>query len=86
MNVSGNLENILIELFFSWLLTEFEASKLLFCNAKLRCQGHISLVDAAVDTALKRMQEATMLRCQIGRCGEGRLELGLFFRMRYCPR
>jgi len=38
MNVSGNLENILIELFFSWLLTEFEASKLLFCNAKLRCQ------------------------------------------------
>jgi len=58
MNVSGNLENILIELFFSWLLTEFEASKLLFCNAKLRCQGHISLVDAAVDTTLKRMQEA----------------------------
>jgi hypothetical protein len=58
VNVPGNLENILIELFFSWLLTEFEASKLLFCNAKLRYQGHISLVDAAVDTALKRMQEA----------------------------
>ncbi len=34
MNVSGNLENILIELFFSWLLREFEASKLLFWNAK----------------------------------------------------
>jgi hypothetical protein len=58
VNVSGNLENILIELFFSWLRTAFEASKLLFCHAQLRYQGHISLVDAAGDTALKRLHEA----------------------------